>query len=197
MTQEEENQYLTCMSDGQFYNILCSYNNEVCSINDFKRWVKTCLIRNNVYSDVITEKTFKAIADNHREEMPKYSEMFKKDKTPEFISETKAYIKHKTAAEELLKFAKQINLNADRLINQGKLQMKYSSGFHTPTIYNNVDVKDLTKEDIMQAIRDEKAKIKSVEDLKESKTIQKQIKQSEDNIAKLLELLDGDTSDSE
>lgn len=196
MTLEEENCYLTCTSDSTFYKTLCDKHDTDFTVADFTLWVKTCLTANGIrHYKILNIKVLKDIASYFVEELPLYYEKIRLSGIPECAKETKEYIKHKNCTEEFLKTSKELNKNIDKLLNKGKTPMKYANGFVTPTLYNNIDVNDLTREEIMQAIRDEKAKIKSLEDLKESKSIQKEIKKAEENVSKLLELLDKDFVD--
>lgn len=194
MTPEQNNMYLTCISCGRFYKKISYYvyKDKEVTCNNLRISIRTCLYENSIphFARDLIVVAFE-VAKYYQEEFPELLKIVTK-KHPEFTTETKSYIEVRDDVDDFLESVQKITSKVEKLTNPEKLFMKYSKGFHTPTIYNNQDVNDLSKEDLMEAIRAEKAKIKSVEDLKESKTIQAEIKQAEENIAKLLQLLDKD-----
>ena len=63
-------------------------------------------------------------------------------------------------------------------------------GFLNVTTYNNTDIKTLTEEQLIAAIRAEKAVIEALADIMESTKIQARVKEATKNVERLVKILD-------
>ena len=72
----------------------------------------------------------------------------------------------------------------------GSLPKDSTMGFLNVTTYNNTDIKTLTEEQLIAAIRAEKAVIEALADIMESTKIQARVKEATKNVERLVKILD-------
>ena len=75
-------------------------------------------------------------------------------------------------------------------IIMGSLPKDSTMGFLNVTTYNNTDIKTLTEEQLIAAIRAEKAVIEALADIMESTKIQARVKEATKNVERLVKILD-------